>query len=101
MKNLFNKYREIIMYLVFGVLTTVVGFGTYFLIMAGAEHLLDIPMEDETSVTYITVYVIAQIIRLVLRRNRPTRVMYCSGLTSRCVGISRGVSMRMVRNFRI
>ena len=46
MKNLFNKYREIIMYLVFGVLTTVVGFGTYFLIMAGAEHLLDIPMEN-------------------------------------------------------
>ena len=65
MKNLFNKYREIILYLVFGVLTTVVGFGTYFLIMAGAEHLLDIPMEDETSVTYITVYVIAQIIQWV------------------------------------
>ena len=65
MKNLFNKYREIIMYLVFGVLTTVVGFGTYFLLMAGAEHLLDIPMEDETSVTYITVYVIAQIIQWV------------------------------------
>ena len=65
MKNLFNKYREIIMYLVFGVLTTMVGFGTYFLIMAGAEHLLDIPMEDETSVTYITVYVIAQIIQWV------------------------------------
>ena len=65
MKHLFNKYREIIMYLVFGVLTTVVGFGTYFLIMAGAEHLLDIPMEDETSVTYVTVYVIAQIIQWV------------------------------------
>ena len=63
MKNLFIKYREIIMYLVFGVLTTVVGFGTYFLIMAGAEHLLDIPMDDETSVTYITVYVAAQVIQ--------------------------------------
>ena len=65
MKNLFNKYREIIMYLVFGVLTTVVGFGTYFLIMAGAEHLLDIPMDDETSGTYITVYVAAQVIQWV------------------------------------
>ena len=65
MKNLFNKYREIIMYLVFGVLTTVVGFGTYFLIMAGAEHLLGIPMEDETSLSYLTVYVIAQIIQWV------------------------------------
>ena len=65
MKNLFIKYREIIMYLVFGVLTTVVGFGTYFLIMAGAEHLLDIPMDDETSGTYITVYVAAQVIQWV------------------------------------
>ena len=65
MKNLFHKYREIILYLVFGVLTTVVGFGTYFLIMAGAEHLLGIPMEDETSLTYLTVYLVAQIIQWV------------------------------------
>ena len=65
MKKLFNKYREIIMYLVFGVLTTVVGFGTYFLIMAGAEHLLHIPMDDETSATYVTVYVAAQVIQWV------------------------------------
>ena len=65
MKNIFNKYRDIIMYLVFGVLTTVVGFGTYFLIMAGAEHILHIPMDDETSLTYLTVYLIAQIIQWV------------------------------------
>lgn len=65
MKNLFHKYREIIMYLVFGVLTTVVGFGTYFLIMAGAERLLGLPMEDETSLTYLTVYIIAQVIQWV------------------------------------
>ena len=63
MKELFKKYREIIMYLIFGVLTTVVGFGTYFLIMTGAEHLLSIPMDNETSVSYITVYVIAQVIQ--------------------------------------
>ena len=49
MKALFKKYREIIMYLIFGVLTTAVGFGTYFLIMAGAEHLLSIPLDNETS----------------------------------------------------
>ena len=55
MKQLFNKYLEIILYLVFGVLTTVVGFGTYFLIMAGAEHILGLPMDDETSITYLTV----------------------------------------------
>ena len=65
MKNLFNKYREIILYLLFGVLTTVVGFGTYFLIMAGAEHIQHIPMDDETSLTYLAVYLIAQIIQWV------------------------------------
>lgn len=65
MKNLFNKYREIIMYLVFGVLTTVVGFGTYFFIMLGAEHILHIPMDDKTSFTYLAVYLAAQIIQWV------------------------------------
>ena len=39
--------------------------------------------------------------RLVLRRKRPTRVIYCSGSWSRWVGMSWGVSMRMVRNFRM
>lgn len=65
MKKLFEKYREIIMYLIFGVLTTVVGFGTYFLIMAGAEHLLKLPMDNETSGTYIAVYMVAQIVQWV------------------------------------
>ncbi len=65
MKKLFEKYREIIMYLIFGVLTTVVGFGTYFLIMAGAEHLLGLPMDNETSGTYIAVYMVAQVIQWV------------------------------------
>ena len=65
MKNLFNKYREIILYLVFGVLTTVVGFGTYFFIMLGAEHILHIPMDDKTSFIYLAVYLIAQIIQWV------------------------------------
>ncbi len=31
LKDLFNKYKEIIMYLVFGVLTTVVGVGSYLI----------------------------------------------------------------------
>lgn len=30
-KGLFNKYREIIMYLIFGVLTTIVSIGSYFI----------------------------------------------------------------------
>ncbi len=63
MKKLFEKYREIIMYLIFGVLTTVIGFGTYFLIMLGAEHLMGIPMDNETSGTYIAVYMVAQVVQ--------------------------------------
>lgn len=40
MKALFEKYREILLYLVFGVLTTVVSFATYFLIFNGGVALL-------------------------------------------------------------
>ena len=65
MKKFFEKHREIIMYLIFGVLTTVVGFGTYFLVMLGAEHLMNLPMDNETSGTYIAVYIAAQIIQWV------------------------------------
>lgn len=33
LKELFARYKEIIMYLIFGVLTTLVGMGSYFLIL--------------------------------------------------------------------
>lgn len=39
MKNLFNKYREIINYLIFGVITTAVSMGVYFSILLFAEHI--------------------------------------------------------------
>ena len=39
MKELFRKYREIIVYLVFGVITTAVSMGVYFAILAFAESL--------------------------------------------------------------
>ena len=62
MKKLFAKYREIIMYLVFGVLTTVVGFGTYFVILAAARAF----GVSETDGAYNAVRVAAQIIQWVL-----------------------------------
>ena len=40
MKTLFEKYREILLYLFFGVLTTAVSFATYFLIFNGGVALL-------------------------------------------------------------
>ena len=46
MKNVWEKYREIVMYTIFGVLTTVVGLGTYFGILALAEHVLHLSPED-------------------------------------------------------
>lgn len=62
MKKLFTKYREIIMYLIFGVLTTVVGVGTYLVILAVARAF----GVSETSVAYNAVRVAAQIIQWVL-----------------------------------
>ena len=62
MKKLFVKYKEIIMYLVFGVLTTVVGMGSYFLILFAARSF----GVDEASGAYNGVRVAAQIIQWVL-----------------------------------
>ena len=45
MKELFKKYREIIVYLFFGVITTLVSMGVYFAILAMAEHLWAISPE--------------------------------------------------------
>ena len=39
--------------------------------------------------------------REVFRRILPTFVIYCSGFCSRWVGVSLGVSIFMVRNFRM
>ncbi len=65
MKELFKKYREIIMYLIFGVLTTVVGVGTYTLCFWVAEHILNVPMDDTKAPIYLVTYFAAQIIQWV------------------------------------
>ena len=59
---LWNKWREVIMYLIFGVLTTVVGVGTYTLVFAVAEHGLRLDPSDKTSALYLGVYAAAQVI---------------------------------------
>ena len=61
-KSLWNKWREVIMYLIFGVLTTVVGIGTYTLIFALAEHVLRLDLSNKTGALYLGVYAAAQII---------------------------------------
>ncbi len=64
-KALWNKWREVILYLVFGVLTTVVGIGTYTLVFAVAEHALRLDLADKTGSLYLAVYAAAQVIQWV------------------------------------
>ena len=57
--------REVLMYLFFGVLTTLVGWIVYFAIMIGGRILLDLPQEDTASGAYFALYTAAQLIQWV------------------------------------
>ena len=63
MRKLWEKYREILLYLVFGVLTTLVGTGSYFVMLWGAEQLLSVSPE---APVYHVVRVVAQVVQWVL-----------------------------------
>ena len=60
-----QRSREVVSYLIFGVMTTVVGWAVYFAIMMGGRALLDIPSDDTTSGTYIALYTVAQVVQWV------------------------------------
>ena len=62
-KNLFDKYREIILYLVFGVLTTLVGWLVYFGVMYIGKAALGIPTDQTSGGRYFGLYTAAQIIQ--------------------------------------
>lgn len=57
--------REVIMYLLFGVLTTLVGWIVYFVIMIGGRSLFSIPQDDASSGAYFALYTVAQLIQWV------------------------------------
>lgn len=63
MKKLFEKYREIIMYLVFGAATTLVGWSVYYAVMLGGRAVLAIPANEVTGGRYLALYTSAQIIQ--------------------------------------
>ena len=63
MKGLFQKYREIILYLFFGVMTTAVGWIVYFAVLWALKAIMGIPVDDTTSGRYIGAYTAAQIIQ--------------------------------------
>ena len=57
--------REVVMYLVFGVATTLVGWAVYFAIMFCGRAIFSIPNDDTASGGYIALYTAAQIIQWV------------------------------------
>ncbi len=65
MKSFFEKHREIIMYLIFGVLTTAVGWIVYFAVLWALKAVMGIPVEDTSSGRYIGAYTAAQVIQWV------------------------------------
>lgn len=60
MKELFKKYREIITYLFFGVVTTAVSMGIYFAVLAVAEHVGGISPDSQA---FNGVRLVAQILQ--------------------------------------
>lgn len=64
-KNLFNKHREKIMYLIFGVLTTVVGWVTYVGVLWAWRAALSLPTDDNESTLYWVGFGIAQFLHWV------------------------------------
>ena len=65
MKELLEKYREIILYFIFGVLTTLVGWAVYFGILLVGKAALDIPAEVTSGGSYLALYTAAQVIQWV------------------------------------
>ena len=62
-KELIKKHREIVTYLIFGVLTTFVGWGVYFLVLWLWKAGFALPVDDTTSSLYIVGYTVAQVIQ--------------------------------------
>ena len=61
--ELFTRYREIVMYLIFGVLTTLVGMGSYFIILNTGTAL---GFADESGDPTYALRLTAQILQWVL-----------------------------------
>lgn len=60
MRELLKKYREVISYIFFGIITTAVSMGVYFAILTLAEHGFSMDPEENS---FYTARVIAQILQ--------------------------------------
>ena len=65
LKELYNRYKEIILYLVFGVLTTFVGWGVYFAVLWTWKAAFGLPTDDTSSGMYVIGYTVAQVVQWV------------------------------------
>jgi len=65
MREFYKKHAQIIKYLIFGVLTTVVGWAVYFGVLFCMKAAMSIPVEDTTSAKYLVAYSTAQVIQWV------------------------------------
>ena len=61
-RELIKKHREVVTYLIFGVLTTFVGWGVYFLVLWFWKAGFDIPVDDTKSRIYLVGYTVAQVL---------------------------------------
>lgn len=62
-KDIYKKQRELILYVVFGALTTFVGWFVYFAILISGKMLLGVPVEDTQSATFLAIYTVAQVVQ--------------------------------------
>ncbi len=63
MRKLYEKHKEIVMYLVFGVLTTAVSWIIYFSVMWGGRLAFDIPADPTVGgARYVVLYTAAQVV---------------------------------------
>ncbi len=64
-KDLYKKYEEIIKYLIFGVLTTLVGWIVYFALMWAQRKIFGVEPSDTSSGKYFAIYTVAQVVQWV------------------------------------
>ena len=64
-KELLKKHREVVTYLVFGVLTTFVGWGVYFAVLWIWKAAFSLPVDDTASSLYLIGYTVAQVVQWV------------------------------------
>ena len=64
-KELYNKNREIILYILFGVMTTLVGWSVKFTVLGIWKIAFRIPADDVSSSTYLIGFYLAMILHWV------------------------------------